>query len=334
MNNLILIEGLPGSGKSSTAHWLHHSFRQSRIPSQWFYELSEFHPLALRSNESKISRSQLPTKNIEVWKRFIQSEINECEVVIIDSGFFQKNIMHMMNSNIEIETIQEYARQVEDLVSECNTHFVYLDAGYAEKHLQRVFRVRGKRFQNALTEWSNNTEYSISKGYVGIEGCLKYWRDYKGLCDRIYERSKLRKIKVGVTNEPWSDHHQTLSRYLKVSNYNQSNYSPILSGKLTGDYLLRGSDIIVSVAERSGCFTIKNLLHALEAESLMIPEGSNRFFIRGHDVSLQFEEFRQGIAEVIKVSSSWNKLNGYVFDRVWSGPVTLTSHCDVIGREK
>ena len=76
---------------------------------------------------------------------------------------------------------------------------------------------------------------------------------------------------------------------------------------------MRNSDIRVNITEKSGYFTVKNLLHALEVESILIPDGSNRFFIRGHDVSLRFEEFRQGVAHVINVASSWNQLNGRVF---------------------
>ncbi len=316
MKKMILIEGLPGSGKSTTAQWLHHSFKQSKISSQWFYELSEHHPLTYRSDRSKISGSQLLTESVDIWKRFIQSEMSQCEAIIIDSGFFQKNIMYMMNLNIDKKNIQKYAMKVEALISKCDTYFIYLDAGNAEMHMRGAFRARGKKFQNALTEWSNNTKYSVSKGYAGLEGCLKYWRDYKDLCDSIYKKSKFSKIEIGVTTGPWSEHYQALSRFLKVSNYENTNCSSILRAKLTGDYLMRDSDIVVSIKEKSDYLTITSLLHALEAESLMILDNSNRFFIRGHDVSLQFDKFRQGVAEVMKVSSSWSKLDGCVFERV------------------
>ncbi len=145
---------------------------QSKISSQWFYELSEQHPLTYRSDRSKTSGSQLLTESVDIWKRFIQSEMSECEAITI------------------------------------------------------------------------------------------------------------------------------------------------LRAKLTGDYLMRDSDIVVSIKEKSDYLTITNLLHALEAESLMILYNSNRFFIRGHDVSLQFDKFRQGVAEVMKVSSSWSKLDGCVFERI------------------
>ena len=316
MKKLILIEGLPGSGKSTTAQWLHHSFRKSGLASRWFYELSEHHPLTLPSDEGKSSGSHLLSASVDMWKRFIRFEMNEYDAVIIDSGFFQKNILHMMNVNIGAKIIQNYASQVEALLSDCDTHFIYLDDGDAQMHMRRVFQARGKRFQNALTEWTNNTDYSTSKGYIGVEGCLKYWADYKDLCDRIYEKSQFRKIEIGVNTVPWAEHYQTLSRFLQVSNVDNSKGSPVLSGQVSGDFLMRNSDIRVNITEKSGYFTVKNLLHALEVESVLIPDGSNRFFIRGHDVSLQFEEFRQGVAHVIKVTSSWNQLNGRVFDRV------------------
>jgi len=316
MKKLILIEGLPGSGKSTTAQWLHHSFRESGLASRWFYELSEHHPLSLPSDEGKSSVSHLLSVSVDMWKRFIRSEMNEYDAVIIDSGFFQKNIMYMMNVNIGTKTIQNYARQVEALLSDCDTHFIYLDDGDAHTHMRRVFQARGKRFQKVLTEWTNNTDYSTSKGYTGLAGGLKYWADYKDLCDYMYKKSQFRKIEIGVNTGPWAEHYQTLSRFLNVSNVDNSKGSPVLSGKVSGDFLMRNSDIRVNITEKSGYFTVKNLLHALEVESVLIPDGSNRFFIRGHDVSLQFEEYHQGFAHVVKVMSSWNKLNGRVFDRV------------------
>jgi hypothetical protein len=318
MKKLILIEGLPGSGKSTTAQWLHHSFQKSQMSSSWYYELSVNHPLSYKFDKGNMTGSQLLTESLDIWQRFIHSSMSECEATIIDSGFFQKNIMHLMNLSVDAKTILQYASQVEALLSQFDTYFVYLDSSNAEVHMQSAFNLRGKRFQEALTVWANKTEYSASKGYQGTEGCLKYWRDYKSLCDRIYERLKFNKIEIDVATGQWSEHYRTLSRFLAVSNYENIDSASIVHGNLSGDYLLRDSDVSVKVTEMSGSYVIKNLLDVLEVESLMIPVGSNRFFIRGHDVSIQFDEFRKGVAGVMKVSSSWNKLDGCIFERITS----------------
>ncbi len=316
MEKLILVEGLPGSGKSTTAQWLYHSFCQSEIPSQWFYELSGNHPLSYSSDIDKISKKLILKESVDLWEAFAQSTIDDSKVTIIDSGFFQKNILRMMSMNINRNDIHNYALQVEVMIGKYDAHFIYLNSGDAETHMLKAYKKRGRRFQDALVQWSNSMEYSVCNGYMKVSGSLAFWRDYKELCDSIYRKFRLNKIEIDVAKEVWPEHYTTLSRLLGIKGYDNVNNSSAFHGKLSGDYVMRDSDFAVNIKERLGSFSITNLLHPLESESLMMPNGSNDFFIRGHDVSLRFGEFRRGLPEVMEVSSSWNKVNGRVFDRI------------------
>jgi len=42
---IILVEGFPGCGKSTTAQWLARQFRAAGPPAEWFYEGQRPHPM-------------------------------------------------------------------------------------------------------------------------------------------------------------------------------------------------------------------------------------------------------------------------------------------------
>jgi adenylate kinase family enzyme len=44
-SKMILIDGIPGSGKSTTANFIHRQLQRSDIESHWFHELEKANPL-------------------------------------------------------------------------------------------------------------------------------------------------------------------------------------------------------------------------------------------------------------------------------------------------
>ena len=44
---LILVDGISGSGKSTTAHFIHRQIEKNGIKVKWFYEQEDNHPLLL-----------------------------------------------------------------------------------------------------------------------------------------------------------------------------------------------------------------------------------------------------------------------------------------------
>ncbi|QSO55077.1 hypothetical protein JZ785_11360 [Alicyclobacillus curvatus] len=95
---LILVEGIPGSGKSTTAQYISRCLEQNGIPSEWFYEENSNHPVyAFDSLESmsvlvrRLSEGQFDEViegALDYWERFALHVQRSGRVTVIDSCLF------------------------------------------------------------------------------------------------------------------------------------------------------------------------------------------------------------------------------------------------------
>ena len=313
---LILLEGLPGSGKSTTSQWLHRRFSQCGVSAHWYYELAANHPLTHHCDLKKVSREELVKQCLRTWSSFLSSEVTDYDVIIIDSGFFQKNVMLMMNLDIDRKEILRYSKQVERRLNQFNPHLVYLNQNNVGAHISSTYFSRGKIFEDALTDWSTSTQFSLRKKYKGLEGSIAYWCDYKNLCDRIFSECHLNKVVIDVSEKRWLDYQSTLSSLLGIPEYRDTGNEVKQSGVVTGKYLKHGSNSYVEVRRRAGMLTITNLLDNLERESVMISNGGDSYDIRGHDVELLFQRDKFGKPAALSVTSSWTRIDGCYFEKV------------------
>src|ERR1051325_8136278 len=90
---LILIEGLPGSGKSTTAQKLANVISNSEIACQCFLEWSTNHPIQI-GDDSQLGEIIATSINRESelfqkWQNFVQVQQTQELVTIMESRFWQ-----------------------------------------------------------------------------------------------------------------------------------------------------------------------------------------------------------------------------------------------------
>lgn len=314
---LILVDGLPGTGKSTTSQWLQQSFSQQCDSARWFYELARDHPLRHDSEIRKISGDELVFNCLRMWGDFVSFDITGYNAIIIDSGFFQKDVLYMMSQDVSEKEILAYSKNVEKLLEKFDSFLIYLSHGNTREHICETYKSRGSIFETALIKWSTNTRISKRKNYRGLAGSIKYWSDYKTLCDHIFSACSFSKVNIDISKREWTEYQSKLSSLFGLNN---SLLELVLNSNdvkwVEGRYKMVATGRLVEVAEKQGELKITNLLHTLEDESVMIPSGQDAYRIRGHDVELQFNNVESKNSLSMKVKSSWAKIDGDCFQKV------------------
>ena len=94
---LILIEGIPGSGKSTIALNLANAISTRRIKCQCYLEWAEDNPIFIGNMEDLseiISSSKLREQNVlQQWQNFTQKARQQVTVNIIESRFWQSQVI-------------------------------------------------------------------------------------------------------------------------------------------------------------------------------------------------------------------------------------------------
>lgn len=113
---IILVEGIPGSGKSTFARFLSNQFERNGFTCRLFLETTYDHPII--ESTGYTDHSLFLEAYYERWAKFLDNFPDE-EIVLMESAFFQSPIVHLLHKDVdrEIITTQFYLDDISVLVS-------------------------------------------------------------------------------------------------------------------------------------------------------------------------------------------------------------------------
>lgn len=96
-NRIIMIDGIPGSGKSATAQFISHQLNSNGIPAEWYHDEEDNHPLAYNWSSFEATHSISEVKKFIktfpiILKEFKTNIKGDNKVHIIESYYLQDSI--------------------------------------------------------------------------------------------------------------------------------------------------------------------------------------------------------------------------------------------------
>jgi len=95
MMKLLLIEGMPGSGKSTTAERLCDTLIESGIHSKWYREEEKAHPVHPRIMRNYRNDKKYPVLCLKSWKKFVEDQKDHNVLHIMEGSAFQSTVRYM-----------------------------------------------------------------------------------------------------------------------------------------------------------------------------------------------------------------------------------------------
>lgn len=207
-----LIEGLPGSGKSTLARQLCALAARSGLQARWYLEESHEHPVhpkGLRSRRS--GGAGLAQACLDEWAAFVAQ--GEREVVhILEGSALQSSVRFMLQAGSGDE--RAYFKRFEDLVAPLQPSMVYLRANRPYRHSQYTADRRGREWSTRVSSYLERTPYARARGWNGLAGMHRFWRDYASLCDELVGGTRLRAHTIPFGPGDWSRHLPEAARFL------------------------------------------------------------------------------------------------------------------------
>ncbi|MFD1176655.1 hypothetical protein ACFQ3W_10125 [Paenibacillus puldeungensis] len=99
---LILIDGMPGSGKSTTGSFISEKLNELYISNRFYHELEENHPLRIYDRQftsftDTEEAEWFSTKVEQLFKSFVNDRLTRDEITIMESYVFQDTIGFAFN---------------------------------------------------------------------------------------------------------------------------------------------------------------------------------------------------------------------------------------------
>jgi hypothetical protein len=173
---LVLIDGIPGSGKSTTAHLLAIQAARCGIPVQWLCEDQEPHPVNIWNVDEP---NTLARESLQRWQTFTQQASQASTLTILESTLFQSTIRLLFEQNMPLLEIQRYFTDVTQTILPLQPVLIYFRHPDLVTTRHHIVQERGTTWQRSITWRLTHIPYSQQRGYRGYDGAIQFLRDYR-----------------------------------------------------------------------------------------------------------------------------------------------------------
>ena len=186
MRQLWLVEGIPGSGKSTTAGLLHDACVSRGRAARWWLEEARDHPVTSVALKASAAEPDFPTRCLEAFRAVLESENG---VLILDGAAMQSTIRFMFANRREVGEIADYFDRWSVLVEPMVPGFVLLDIDDPARHyLDFLIPLRGAEWTGKLVRYVEGTPVGRANAWLGIDGLIRFWSAYQDLCREMLSR--------------------------------------------------------------------------------------------------------------------------------------------------
>jgi hypothetical protein len=229
---LIFVEGLPGSGKTTTAAWLASHLHAERLRVNLLLEHQSEHPLNVGgtlhpSGETtgeaffhRYTSASFVYESLQRWHAFVRNAVQTDPISVLDSYPFQNAVRVLLQLNATPDCMEEYARHVEALVMPLQPvlmYFTHRDLIHAFHALSTISTQRGKAWTDYVVELVTHCPYAMARRLEGFSGALAVLRDYKLSTDALLCQSHLPWLVLEDCAKGWEGCYQQIEAFLGLA---------------------------------------------------------------------------------------------------------------------
>ena len=304
---LIIVTGMSGAGKSTTARNLAWQFRANQVPYRCLHEEIRSHPIrdgefraAPLDSEAGMERNMQDM--FERWARLVRRILRSKHTYILEAVLYENIIRYFFVAGTPQEKVLEYYDRLMQILEPANPAIVFLYRADVRATLEAMYPQRGDWWKNLILDGSGYA-YFRDRGLAGEAGVYAMWEAYQALADAAFQRFSGQKIKVDTTVGDWDQSIERTTNFLGLA-YHSPKIFPITDPQqYCGKYAVQvdGEKSAIEIY-----FDGTNLYcSAFWPYMKLVPLGRNRFEFSAFPVRLAFIKGPAGF-ETVKVSGTYD----------------------------
>lgn len=217
-----MIEGLPGSGKTSLAEWLCSCLIKKGDRAVWFREEQKDHPVISRSTRQTASIPGYARRCAGQWRSFIDSILahHPFGTYILEGCFFQSTVRFLLEYEHPAGEADAYLAETEAALGAVSACLIHLTQPDPDAYLRNDFlRRKGSSIVERIAFHTESTPYAQTRGISGLEALVRLYSEYALLCRRLLIQSNLPRIEINTV-----DHDESRVRSIALDLHTRSTF--------------------------------------------------------------------------------------------------------------
>ena len=238
---LVLVEGLPFTGKSTLSEYAAQQLGLNGYAVEWVHEgmmLDKYFPHVPMDQTQPVSEEAL----WEDWSAFVETVKNSPAIFIVDAAISYAAVDPVLAQDRPHAAILDMVTRIGELCAPLHPRVIHLIADQ-ERATRASIVERGDKWQQHLVGQSDSMPYQKARGRSGVEGAIALFQETQELMHGVLEESGWQTLTLDVTSADWEANRRAILSFLGIGEVRVD--PPTLAAAMqayTGTYAQEDSD--------------------------------------------------------------------------------------------
>lgn len=229
-HRLVIIEGIMGSGKSTTMRFVAKSFEDAGRTALAVHERADPHPVRATDELQhwfepwrESTSEQLARRALSRWRSFVEEVRLGAAVPVLDGQLFHGDLTNLFLMEASFDEIAAYCESLTQLIGPLRPLVIYLRQESVERAVRTVCAERGEAWVKYQVDWKLKGPYAVRRNLIGLEGLIALYEDYRRMTDALFDRLKLDKMAIENSKRDWTRYNQQVLERLGLDGVPSAN---------------------------------------------------------------------------------------------------------------